>query len=135
MSVGDPVHTCSERCPCHTGGAPREDFAEFGPERPVGGMKSLANRVTTDIHDSIDMQAELDRLRAALERLMNVTACIVSSPRRTHPGQSCVSYEHLPVATHDEVLLALSAARRVLAASADTGPLTAEQLADKLRDG
>ena len=26
MSYGDPVHTCSERCPCQTGGEPRPDF-------------------------------------------------------------------------------------------------------------
>ncbi len=124
MSVGDPVHTCSERCPCHTGGVPREDFAEFGPERPVGGMKSLAHRVTTDIHDSIDMQAELDRLRALLVAAGDCVREALNCPAHSWHGSDKA-----------RGWLVDAYVKPWLRAGEHTGPLTAEQLADSLRDG
>ncbi len=57
-----------------------------------------------------------DPLREALAELTEAVAHIATNPRHTHPGRPCVSYEHLPVATHERLWTAIIAAREALAA-------------------
>lgn len=58
-----------------------------------------------------------DPLKAALKRLTEIVSRVTHNPRRTHPGQPCVSYEHLPVSWHEELREAVVEARAALASS------------------
>ncbi len=116
-------------------------------------MKSLADRVTTDIHDSIDMQAELDRLRAARDQLLTVVGwrlpyaawpeCICQTTHECECNVAEAQANYHPTIKAATALLRAEAEREAKPGglrageftAEHTGPLTAEQLADKLRDG
>ncbi len=72
-------------------------------------MKSLADRVTTDIHDSIDMQAEIDRLRRVNAMLRTLVRVLRSRERDGRPmWASAVTIRHGTIAA--ALALALGAA-------------------------